>query len=442
MAWGNDEGRTRDRGKRRFLTSVKKRVAFGTAFSTFAFSTRTTLATLTSTAATTLGILCGAASLAWAQNAVPTLDISQDVERQTVVAAGTPDLYQGHPYSVLNPDGSILLVWCVNHGGPAGPIARSRDGGKTWERLDDRAPEGYKKHINCPSIYRLVDKNGKAWHWVFSAQPLMPRIVSADGGESWEEKEPLGFKNVMAFSSIVPANPGVEDGRYLGFFHRRRAADGTLLNKEPKVAGRLEVAVSVTNDAGFTWSEPRTIADVPGKDLCEPFAFWSPDKKEICCLMRENTHKGRSCTTFSADGGETWSTPTDTSWELTGDRHIGAYVDDERLFICFRDQALGSEERGNFVGWVGTYDDLKQAKPGDYRVKLLHSFAKPWRGDCGYPGVARLDDGTIVAITYVKYRDDENKHSVVATRFTVEELDKMAAEIASQKAVEKEKTEK
>ncbi len=374
--------------------------------------------------------LLWAAAFASAQDAVPTLDISQDEARQTVVAAGTPDLYQGHPYSVRNPDGSIWVVWCVNHGGPAGPIARSVDGGKTWERLDDRAPAGYKKHVNCPSIYRLVDKNGKARHWVFSAQPYIPRIVSEDGGETWEEKEPLGFANVMAFSSIVPANPGVEDGRYLAFFHRRRALDGTLLNKEPNVPGRLEVAVSATSDGGFTWSEPRTIADVPGLDLCEPFAFWSPDKKEICCLMRENTHKGRSRMTFSADGGETWSTPTETSWELTGDRHMGVYVDAERIFICFRDQALESETRGCFVGWVGSYDDLKRAKPGDYRVKLLHSFAKPWRGDCGYPGVSLLDDGTIVALTYVKYRDDENKHSIVATRFTVAELDEKAEQAA------------
>ncbi|MBQ9800235.1 MAG: hypothetical protein IJO40_09890, partial [Thermoguttaceae bacterium] len=112
MTCNNEERRARDRGKRRTLTYVKKGVALGRGVAASA------LATLATTA---LGALCGAASLAWAQDAVPTLDISQDAERQTVVAAGTPDLYQGHPYSVLNPDGSILLVWCVNHGGPAGP---------------------------------------------------------------------------------------------------------------------------------------------------------------------------------------------------------------------------------------------------------------------------------------------------------------------------------
>ena len=249
----------------------------------------------------------------------------------------------------------------------------------------------------------------------------VPRIVSADGGETWEEEPRLS--NVATFSSIIPRRPGVEDGNYLGFFHRRRAASGEILNEEPPVKGRLEVVMSETKDAGFTWSEPRVVGDVEGRDLCEPFAFWSPDSKEICCLMRENTHQDRSMVMFSQDGGATWTTPEKTAWELTGDRHIGTYVNRDRLFIAFRDQAPGSETRGHFVGWVGRYEDIKEGRPGDYRVKLLHSFAKnTW--DCGYPGVALLSDGTVVALTYIKYKDDENQHSVVETRFTMDELDK------------------
>lgn len=212
-------------------------------------------------------------STAFAQNAVPTLDLSQDVERQTVIAAGTPDVYQGHPYSVRTPDGAIFVVWSVNHGGPAGPIAKSVDGGKTWTRLDEKAPEGYKNHINRPSIYRLVDADGKGRLWVFTSQPWIARIVSDDDGETWTEKEPLGFANVMAFSSIISKNPGVQDGKYLGFYHRRRALDGRLLNKEPPEAGRLEVAISETDDGGFTWSEPRTIADVDGKTFANRSRF-------------------------------------------------------------------------------------------------------------------------------------------------------------------------
>lgn len=371
-------------------------------------------------------------SLLDAQNTVPMVDISQDFTRHIVIASGSPSVYQGHPYLVQNPDESLLLVWSVNHGGPAGPIAQSLDKGASWSRIDDRVPRAYQEHRNCPSIYRLVDADGKIWHWVFTSQPFIARIVSGDGGKTWEEKKPLGFSNVMAFSSIVPKNPGIHDGKYLGFYHRRRALDGTLFNEEPPQTGRLEVVVSETTDAGFTWSEPKTIANLPGKDLCEPFAFWSPDHKEICCLLRENTHKGLSMVMFSQDFGKTWSEPSNVAWELTGDRHMGVYVDNERLFIAFRDQAIDSKTKGHFVGWVGKYEDIKNAKPGDYRVKLLHSYAKPWVGDCGYPGVALFKDGTILALTYIKYKDDENKNSIIGTRFSIQELDEIAEKIRLQ----------
>lgn len=371
-------------------------------------------------------LLIAVAPILYAQNAIPTVDISQDAARQTVIAAGTPEVYQGHPYSILLPDGeTVFLVWCVNHGGFAGPMAKSVDGGKTWERIDDRLPAGYAKHKNCPSIFRLVNAQGKAFLWVFTAQPLMPRIVSADDGATWEEKEPLGFPNVMAFSSVVPKHPGINDGCYIGFYHHAVRADGSVMNGEGKGARLLQVLSSETTDGGFTWSEPRVIAAVPDKCPCEPFAFRSPDGKEICCLMRENTHAGNSLMMFSGDDGATWSEPVETSWELTGDRHIGTYTDDGRLFIAFRDRAKGSATDGHFVGWVGTYDDIKNGRPGQYRVKLLHSFAG---GDCGYPGVFETADGEIVALTYIKYREGAAKHSIVAARFTMDELDQKAQE--------------
>ena len=72
------------------------------------------------------------------------------------------------------------------------------------------------------------------------------------------------------------------------------------------------------------------------------------------------------------------------------------------------------------MAWVGTYGDIQEGKPGQYRVKLLHSYAG---GDCGYPGVERLPDGTILATTYIKYWNDARKHSVVCTRFRLEETD-------------------
>lgn len=367
-----------------------------------------------------LPLLLAAFSFAHAEEKpdLPILDLSEQKDRHVIIAAGTEETYQGHPTTLLMPDGkTIFCVWCINHGGAAGPMARSDDGGKTWVRMDDSLPAGFKTHQNCPSIYRMVDAAGKERLWIFSAHlgkrggTGMPSIMSEDSGKTWREMPPLGFPCVMTFSSMVQ----LKDGRYLGLYHK--GPDGK--DKAP-----LEVLQTITADGGFTWSEPKVVAAVQGKNPCEPFVFRSPDGAELCCLLRENTHKGRSLVMFSKDEGVTWSTPIDTPWGLTGDRHMGTYTKDGRLVVAFRDQAINSPTHGHFVAWVGTYDDIKQCKPGQYRVKLLHNYAER-HGDCGYPGVELLPDGTIVTTTYLKYAPGKEKHSVVSTRFTLEETDKM-----------------
>jgi hypothetical protein len=140
---------------------------------------------------------------------LPRVDLSGDTARQVVVAAGTHDVYQGHPTTVLLPDGkTIFAVWSLGHAGPAGPMARSDDGGRSWQRLDHLPPASYANHWNCPSIYRLVDRSGVGRLWVFTAGSVrepraglrfgvaaregnvsarFTRIVSEDDGATWRE---------------------------------------------------------------------------------------------------------------------------------------------------------------------------------------------------------------------------------------------------------------
>ena len=74
---------------------------------------------------------------------LPSVDLSGEKERHVIIAAGTAETYQGHPTTLLMPDGkTIFAVWCLNHGGAAGPMAKSGDGGLTWSRLDDTLPPG------------------------------------------------------------------------------------------------------------------------------------------------------------------------------------------------------------------------------------------------------------------------------------------------------------
>jgi len=355
---------------------------------------------------------------------LPLVDLSGQTERHVVIAEGTEQVYQGHPTTLLMPDGKTMYcVWCINHGGAAGPMAKSEDGGKTWKRVDDRLPKGYATHQNCPSIYRLVGPDGKERLWVFSAAlgkrggPGMPSIMSEDGGKSWKEMQPLGFPCVMTFSSVVK----LKDGSYLGLYHK--GPDGA--DRAP-----LEVFQTRTTDGGFTWSKPKMVASVEGKNPCEPFAFRSPDGDELCVLMRENTHRGRSLMMFSHDEGKSWSKPVDTPWGLSGDRHIGVRTKDGRYVFAFRDMAPNSPTRGHFVAWVGSYEDIKNGKSGAYRIKLLHSHAGR---DCGYPGVELLSDDTIVFTTYIKYRAGKKKHSVVSLRLKLDETDALLASQGKQR---------
>jgi hypothetical protein len=305
---------------------------------------------------------------------LPVVDISGETSRHVVIAVGTETIYQGHPTTLLMPDGKTMFaVWCIGHGGHCGPMARSDDGGFTWTRLDDQLPKGFRWHGNCPSLYRLADRQGKQRLWVISAQPKMPRIMSDDGGKTWREMKPLGLTCVMAFSSIVR----LKDGSHLGLYHSGPGGE----DRSP-----MDVLQTVSEDGGLTWSRPHVAARMM----------------------------------FSRDEGNTWSEPTDTPWGLTGDRHMALFARDGRLVVAFRDQAPKSPTRGHFVAWVGTYEDVRQGRPGQYRVKLLHSHAG---GDCGYPGLELLRDGTIVATTYIKYRPGPQKHSVVSVRFTLDETD-------------------
>jgi len=334
-----------------------------------------------------------------------TLDISGETPRHSIVAAGTENIYQGHPTTVLFPDGKTMLaVWTIGHGGVCGPMAISYDGGETWNAKE--SPQDWKTSSNCPSIYLLQGPDGVSRLMVFAANPNMSQTYSEDWGETWSSVRSLGRPCVM-FSSIVR----LQDGSYLGLYHR---------GKNDKDQPPLAIWQSRSIDGGLTWQAPRLAAEKEGTAPCEPCGIRSPDGRQILCLMRENLRMGTSLMMVSNDEGESWTAPEYTSWQVTGDRHVAVYAPDGRLVIVMRDTAKESQTNTHFVAWVGTYDDILAGRPGQYRIKLLHSHAG-W--DCGYPGLELLPDGTFVATTYIKYQPGTCKNSVVSVRFNLSEID-------------------
>jgi len=348
---------------------------------------------------------------------IPVIDLAADTARQVVVDR-EPGQYLGHPTTVLLEDGRTLItVYPKGHGRGAIVMKRSADGGRTWSaRLP--TPPNWETSLEVPTIYGVVDAKGKKRLVVFSGLFPIRLAVSEDDGATWSGLTPIGtFGGIVAMASLVPLRTGA--GHYMALFHddgrfiAERAANGP---------GKFTVYKSVSTDGGLTWGGPEVVVSHPLARLCEPGALRSPDGRQIAVLLRENSRKLNAFVILSNDEGRTWSAPREVPGALTGDRHVAKYAPDGRLFITFRDMALESPTRGDWVAWVGTYDDMVSGREGQYRVRLMDNHHE-W--DCAYPGLELLPDGTFVTTTY-GYWEAGAQPYIVSVRVTMAELDRLA----------------
>jgi len=173
-----------------------------------------------------------------------------------------------------------------------------------------------------------------------------------------------------------------------------------------------------SSDLGETWSEPRALFTSNEVHLCEPGQVRSDDGKQIAVLLRENKRVKPSHIFFSNDEGKTWSTPRPLHPALSGDRHTLKRLSDGRIVAVFRDMQEGSPWKGDFVAWVGTYDDLVAGREGQLRIRLLDNVDS-W--DSSYPGLELLPDGTLVATTYGHW-DKGKPPYIKSVRFNVQDL--------------------
>lgn len=355
--------------------------------------------------------------------AIPTIDLTQETHRQVTVDR-EPGQYLGHPTTVLFEDGQTMLaVYPKGHGRGAIVLKRSTDGGLTWsERLP--VPENWATSQETPTIHRVVDAQGVRRLIVFSGLYPIRMSVSKDDGVTWTPLTPIGdFGGIVAMSSVI----ALKNGDHTAYFHD----DGRFLHGEGKTTGFV-VYKTISKDGGLTWGPPEEVLRHPEAHLCEPGIVRSPDGAQLAMLMRENSRKFNSFISFSDDEGATWSPPRELPGSLTGDRHVGRYAPDGRLVFVFRDTAHVTPTHGDFVAWVGTYEDLVYGRAGEYRVRLLDNTQG---ADCGYPGLELLPDGTFAATTYGHWAEGEEPF-VMSVRFRLDELDaRGAASIPEETAV-------
>ncbi len=356
------------------------------------------------------------------------VDWADETHRQVVVDR-EPGQYLGHPTTVLLSDErSILTVYPKGHG--AGPIVmkRSGDGGLTWsERLP--TPASWATSMETPTVFPVDLADGGRRLIMFSGLYPVRMARSDDEGETWTELEPIGhFGGVVAMSSVERLRS--LDGELMALFHD----DGRFFRRPtsryeriPGFIPEFKVYKTISLDDGLTWSEPEVIARHPEAHLCEPGLIRSPDGREIAVLLRENSRQFNSFVIFSPDEGRTWSRPIELPSSLTGDRHVGRYTPDGRLFVTFRDQEPSSPWRGDWVGWLGRYEDLRRGGrspwAGEARVRLMDNR---YAADTAYPGLELLPDGTFVTTTYGHFTPGAEPW-IASVRFTTAELDEAAA---------------
>jgi len=345
---------------------------------------------------------------------LPLVDLAADTDRRVVVDREAGQ-YLGHPTTVRLEDGrTILCVYPKGHGKGAILYKRSEDGGKTWSaRLP--TPASWATSLETPTIHRTVDRGGKKRLLLFSGLYPIRLSVSEDEGKSWSELRAIGpYGGIVAMASLVP----LRDGRHLAMFHD----DGRFFREGGKADGVFRLYQVLSGDGGLTWGEPRLVFQSGEVHLCEPGLVRSPDSKRLAALLRENRRLKNSHVIFSDDEGKTWTSPRELPASLTGDRHVLRYAPDGRLFATFRDTAAASPTRGDWVGWVGRWEDVVEGRDGEYRVHLMKNHEGD---DCAYPGLELLPDGTFVATTYGHWTAGEAPY-VVSVRFTLAELDARA----------------
>jgi hypothetical protein len=368
-------------------------------------------------------LFCTVASLSAAEPprgySIPLVDLAGQTERQVIVDREQGQ-YLGHPTTLLLEDGkTILCVYPKGHGKGAIVYKRSTDGGKTWsERLP--VPESFATSKETPTLHRVVDAAGKKRVILWSGLHPARLSVSEDDGASWSELKPAGdWGGIVVMGTVVKLAD--KPGHYMAMFHD----DGRYFRAGGKVAKEFTLFKTFSTDGGLTWSEPEAILKRGDVHLCEPGAIRSPDGKEIAVLLRENRRVRNSFVIFSRDEGKTWTEPRELPGALTGDRHTAQYAPDGRLFISFRDMCHESPTRGDWVAWVGKYEDIAAGREGQYRVRIMDNHKAV---DCAYPGVEVLPDGTMVTTTYGHWTKGEAPY-IVSVRVKLAEIDALAKEV-------------
>lgn len=336
---------------------------------------------------------------------IPMLDLAREDALFTTVERRKT--YLGHPSSVLFRDGKTLLVaYPDGHGRGNLILRRSPDAGATWQPVA-LAPQRVEE---TPVLYRLDLPGGKERVLLVTCRPaegVLEWMWSDDRGDTWSPRArwklegPRGI--LVALASLWPV-PG-DAARWRGVFHDNNF-DNYTVDLSLETDARGAAACRFDHLRRIEYATPAGLASARRAGLCEGGLVVRPDGRRIALLFRPEKRLTNSMVSFSDDAGLTWTDPHELPGALTGHRHESVNLPDGRTIVFLRDYSPlnpGNPSHGDWVAWVGTFDDLEKGREGQYRIRLRRNYGNSTNnniGDCGYTGVDILPDGAVLAISY------------------------------------------
>ncbi|WP_286263182.1 hypothetical protein [Thalassotalea atypica] len=366
---------------------------------------------------------------------LPIFDMDSQLLNSLVYIDLLDGEYLGQPDSALMLDNTTMIVgYPEGHGKPNTIVQRSTDAGYTWNgRLAGTPSNFIDSTVTAPTIHALTDHLGVERVMLLRTERSpwnMEVAYSDDKGLTWS-----------AFDSQYPQFSDRTPGGTTGFSPPKSLVEKRDVNGLPipgkyllgwsahlnGYSGVRGMYTGITHDGGLHWDIPKqidTYNPYPDANYDESATIDSPDHSKMVRIIRTNVSQPSSLIMYSEDAGETWSSPAEAHPSLSGDRHAFHYAPDGRLLVFFRDEndQQPTVAHGDPVLWVGTFDDIINHRPGQYKIRLIDNKASG--NETGYGTIHSLPDNTIVVNTYVDVRANGVKDpDVVSMHFTMADLD-------------------
>ncbi|HWK07396.1 MAG TPA: hypothetical protein VNS58_27380 [Puia sp.] len=191
-----------------------------------------------------------------------------------------------------------FTTWNLNSGGPGSGIFRTKDGGKTWERLNKGIPGGTAHPVGKTSVDLSYSHPNIVYALIEDKDPALYR--SDDGGDSW--------KKVFTSHSLA---------QRASYYTRVRVSTG-----DPNNVFTICVTVMESKDGGKTFNGNGQNGDYrPGGDTHD---MWFDPKNPARAMV---AHDG--CMNMTYSGGKTWENvnlPIAQMYHVAVDNQVPYYV--------------------------------------------------------------------------------------------------------------------